>query len=91
MIPALAMDLPGDHKMMLMMDPPAHTQFRRIISREFTRGPAAELKPRIAELAANIIDTVIDKGECEFVNDVAGELPSYVIAELMGIPSRRRP
>jgi len=34
-----------DHKMMLMMDPPQHTQFRRIISREFTRGPAAELRP----------------------------------------------
>ncbi|MDZ7671004.1 MAG: hypothetical protein U5Q16_16860 [Gammaproteobacteria bacterium] len=31
----------GDRKMMLMMDPPAHTQFRKIISREFTKGPAA--------------------------------------------------
>jgi len=84
--PEAGLALPGDHQMMLMMDPPAHTQFRRIISREFTRGPAAELKPRIAELAANIIDEVIDQGECEFVNAVAGELPSYVIAELMGIP-----
>ena len=75
-----------EHKMMLMMDPPQHTQFRRIISREFTRGPAAELRPRIAELAAKIVDQVIDRGECEFVGEVAGELPSYVIAELTGIP-----
>lgn len=75
-----------DHKMMLMMDPPQHTQFRKIISREFTRGPAAELRPRVVELAANILDTVIDRGECEFVSEVAGELPSYVIAELTGIP-----
>jgi len=75
----------GDHKMMLMMDPPQHTQFRRIISREFTRGPAAQLRPRIAELSAKIIDRVIDKGECDFVADIAGELPSYVIAELTGI------
>jgi len=75
-----------DHKMMLMMDPPLHTQFRRVISREFTRGPAAQLRPRISELAANIIDGVIDQGECEFVSEVAGELPSYVIAELTGIP-----
>ncbi len=75
-----------DHQMMLMMDPPQHTQFRRIISREFTRGPAAELRPRIGELSARIIDAVISRGECEFVSEVAGELPSYVIAELTGIP-----
>ena len=53
---ASALGLPDDHKMMLMMDPPQHTQFRRIISREFTRGPAAELKPRVAELSAQIIE-----------------------------------
>jgi cytochrome P450 len=76
----------GGRKMMLMMDPPQHTQFRKIISREFTRGPAAALKPRIHELAGQIVDRVIGKGECDFVTDIAGELPSYVIAELMGIP-----
>ncbi len=79
-------DVSNDHKMMLMMDPPQHTQFRKIISKEFTRGPAAALRPRIAELAALIVDQVIDKGECEFVSQIAGELPSYVIAELTGIP-----
>jgi len=76
----------GDHKMMLMMDPPAHTQFRKIISREFTKGPAAALQPRISELSRHIVDQVIERGECDFVADVAGELPSYVIAELMGLP-----
>lgn len=76
----------GDHKMMLMMDPPEHTKFRRLISREFTKGPAAALRPRIRALAGEIIDTVIHKGECDFVSAIAGELPSYVIAELTGIP-----
>lgn len=76
----------SDRKMMLMMDPPAHTQFRKIISREFTKGPALEMKPRIEALAKQIVDGVIERGECDFVADVAGELPSYVIAELMGIP-----
>ena len=78
--------LSGDHKMMLMMDPPQHTQFRKTISREFTKGPAGALRPRVSELAAKIVDRIIDKGECDFVADVAGELPSYVIAELTGIP-----
>ncbi len=84
---ASSVGLPEDeHKMMLMMDPPQHTQFRKIISREFTRGPAAELRPRISELSARIVDRVAPRGECEFVSDIAGELPSYVIAELTGIP-----
>lgn len=76
----------GDHKMMLMMDPPAHTHYRKIISREFTQGPAALLRPRVEQLSRKIVDAVIERGECDFVADVAGELPSYVIAELMGIP-----
>ncbi|MEM7100672.1 MAG: cytochrome P450 [Pseudomonadota bacterium] len=75
-----------EHKMMLMMDPPQHTQFRRIISKEFTKGPAQGLRPRVSELSAQIVDQVIHKGECDFVSEIAGELPSYVIAELMGIP-----
>ncbi|MEZ5597417.1 MAG: cytochrome P450 [Pseudomonadales bacterium] len=76
----------GAHKMMLMMDPPQHTLFRKLISREFTQGPAADLRPRIRELAARILDAVLPRGECDFVSAVASELPSYVIAELTGIP-----
>jgi cytochrome P450 len=76
----------GDHKMMLMMDPPQHTAFRKLISREFTQAPAAALRPRVEALAKQIVDLVIDRGECDFVADIAGEMPSYVIAELMGIP-----
>ena len=81
----------GDHKMMLMMDPPEHTQFRKLIRSEFTL-PAARLREaRIKALARQIVDAVIDRsdggpGECDFVAEVAGEMPSFVIAELMGLP-----
>jgi cytochrome P450 len=76
----------GDAKMMLMMDPPQHTAFRKLIRAEFTR-PAADAKGgRLHSLARQIVDEVIERGECDFVADVAGEMPSYVIAELMGIP-----
>jgi len=76
----------GPHKMMLMMDPPEHTGFRKLIRSEFTE-PSARLRgARIQELAKQIVDAVIDKGECDFVNEVAGEMPSFVIAELMGLP-----
>jgi cytochrome P450 len=76
----------GPYKMMLMMDPPEHTAFRKLIRSEFTL-PAARLREeRIQALARQIVDAVIDKGECDFVADVAGEMPSFVIAELMGLP-----
>jgi len=76
----------GPYKMMLMMDPPQHTAFRRLIRQEFTVPTAADKKPRMQELARQIVDEVIEQGECDFVSQVAGEMPSYVIAELMGMP-----
>ena len=56
----------GDHKMMLMMDPPAHTHFRKIISREFTQGPAQTLRPRVEVLARQIIDMTGSKSKMVF-------------------------
>jgi cytochrome P450 len=76
----------GDAKMMLMCDPPHQTRLRRLVSPAFTPRAARALAPRIARLARTIVDEVIERGECDLVADVAGELPSYVIAELIGIP-----
>lgn len=76
----------GEAKMMLMMDPPEHTAFRKLIRAEFTRPAAGGREPRLQTLARQIVNEVIERGECDFVADVAGEMPSYVIAELMGLP-----
>lgn len=76
----------GPYKMMLMMDPPDHTAFRKLIRSEFTLPSAKLREERIKALARQIVDAVIEKGECDFVHDVAGEMPSFVIAELMGLP-----
>lgn len=76
----------GPYKMMLMMDPPEHTGFRKLIRSEFTEPSAKMRGERIQALAKQIVDAVADKGECDFVDEVAGEMPSYVIAELMGLP-----
>jgi cytochrome P450 len=76
----------GGYKMMLMMDPPQHTAYRRLIRNEFTVPVSADRTPRMNALARQIVDAVIDRGECDFVESIAGEMPSYVIAELLGIP-----
>ena len=76
----------GGYKMMLMMDPPRHTAYRKLIRGEFTLAASAQRMPRMNALARRIVDTVIAMGECDFVGEIAGEMPSYVIAELLGIP-----
>ena len=76
----------GDHEMMLMTDPPKHTRYRRLLVDRFTPRAVVSLEQRVHELSAQIVDAVIERGECDFVTDVAGELPSYVVAELLGLP-----
>jgi cytochrome P450 len=74
------------HTMMLMADPPLHTAMRRLVSRSFTPRAATALRPRVAELARQIVDAVDGRDTCDLVADLAGEMPSFVIAELLGIP-----
>lgn len=76
----------GDHKMMLMADPPYHTRLRRLISSDFTPRNVRELTERVEGLAVAIVDEVIERGTCDLVSDLAGEMPSYLIADLMGLP-----
>jgi cytochrome P450 len=81
-----AEELAGARNMMLYMDPPRHVRYRKLVRAAFTPASAERLKPRVGALATKIVDEVIERGECDFVGDVAGELPSYVIAALMGVP-----
>jgi cytochrome P450 len=86
MIPdAEAFDL-GDHQMMLMADRPRHTALRKVVAPEFIPRVAKSMRPRIEELASRIIDSVAGVGACDLVTDVAGLMPSYVIADMFGIP-----
>ena len=72
--------------MMLTMDPPRHTKLRSLVSKGFTPRQVAKLNNHVADMARQIVDDVAERGECDFVDDVAGALPSFVIAELLGIP-----
>jgi cytochrome P450 len=72
--------------MMLTMDPPRHTKLRHLVSKGFTPRRVARLNDHVADMARQIVDDVAGRGECDLVTDVAGALPSYVIAELLGIP-----
>jgi cholest-4-en-3-one 26-monooxygenase len=75
---------------MLNMDPPQHTKYRRLVSKGFTPKIIRELEPHVRAITTEIIDTVAEKGECDFVTDIAAELPLQVILEMMGVPVEDR-
>ena len=80
-----AMDL-GDHTMMLTMDPPRHTQYRKLVAPRFLRGPSAACAPRSNGSPPRSSTTSPAAASSTWSSDVAGLLPSYVIAEMLGIP-----
>ena len=76
--------------LMVNMDPPQHVKFRRLVRTGFTPNRVKVLLPRVRERAAKLVDALVEKGECDFVREVAAELPLQVIAELLGIPDDER-
>ena len=64
----------------------AHTRLRRPVARSFNRGHVERLRPRVRELAGELLAQV-DPGDFDVVGDFAEPLPVLVIAELLGVPS----
>ncbi len=72
--------------LMLSMDPPKHTRYRRIVSRGFTPRMIGLLEDYLQNRTDMIIDRVCEQGHAEFVTDISAELPLQAIAEMVGIP-----
>ncbi len=77
-------------KIMVMTDPPRHTRYRLLVNKGFTPRMIGLLESHLAYRAELIVDSVIERGECEFVTDLAAELPLQAIAEIMGVPEEER-
>jgi cytochrome P450 len=73
------------------MDPPEHTRLRKLVSYAFTPRRVEELRPRIAELVAELLDTMLaGPGPVDLVEGFSTPLPVAVISELFGIPPEDR-
>ena len=71
---------------MINMDDPRHARLRRIVSAGFTPRMLRQVEDQVQRAATDIVDRVIDQGECDFVVDIAARLPLKIICDLMGIP-----
>jgi cholest-4-en-3-one 26-monooxygenase len=76
--------------MMLNMDPPLHTRYRRLVNKGFTPRMVRDLEESIHRSADAILDEVIEAGRADFVTQISAELPLQVIAELLGVPQQDR-
>jgi cytochrome P450 len=76
---------------MLVVDPPDHTRFRRLVSRSFTPRATASFEPMVQRTADALLDALDpEDGPVDLVAAYAAELPVLVIAELLGVPADRR-
>lgn len=66
-------------------DPPEHTRYRRLVGKAFLPKRITAIAPEIEEISAELIDGLIDAGECEFNLDYAMPLPGTVIAGQLGL------
>ncbi len=73
-----------------MMDDPRHHRIRRLITPAVAPRALAELEPELRARTAAILDAVAARGGCDFLVDVAVELPLRAIAMLMGVPDEDR-
>jgi cholest-4-en-3-one 26-monooxygenase len=83
-------DLPAIQSIMLNMDPPKHRQYRTLVNQAFTPRMINSLHGRIRAMVRRILNGVIERGECDFVEEVAALLPLEVICEMMGVPEEDR-
>lgn len=68
----------------LAIDPPAHTRLRRLTEQAFTAHRVRELEPRIAQIAADIIEPLAARGHADGMKDIAAPLTARIICEQMG-------
>jgi len=91
--PASQKDLDYVRKMMLNMDPPQHTRLRRLLINAFTSKAITKLEANIQGHAKQIIDRVVgdnSTGECDFVKDIAADMPLRCLADIFGLPAEDR-
>lgn len=74
------------HRELIFSDPPGHTVHRQSLRPELSVSTVKKFDDMVLNAVTDIIDEVIEKGECDLVKDLAGKLASYVIADVLGLP-----
>lgn len=79
-------DQDGDLMYPIQADPPLHAEYRRNIVGFFTPSAVAQLEKGIREETVSLIEAFKGKGQCEFVEEFALQLPLTIFLNMMGLP-----
>jgi cytochrome P450 len=82
-------DVAGMRTQLIGMDPPQHVKYRRLCNAR-PRRAWWRSSSRASASTRRIVDAVARRGECEFVEELAAELPLTMICELVGVPHEDR-
>jgi cytochrome P450 len=80
----------ADNPPLVMLDPPEHTAFRRLVSRGFTPRAVREVEPDVRAYVAARLDAVAAAGGGDIVAELFKPLPSMVVAHYLGVPAGDR-
>lgn len=75
---------------MLMVDPPDHTRFRRLVARSFAPRSIGTLEDRIGDVTAELLDDLQARRDVDLIADYAAQLPAAIITEILGLPADDR-
>ncbi|MBW2424079.1 MAG: cytochrome P450 [Deltaproteobacteria bacterium] len=75
---------------MMLTDPPLQTRMRNLVNRAFTPRACRRLEENVRRRARALVERVAEQARCEFVYDVAAEIPVHVIADILGVPESER-
>ncbi|HSR95713.1 MAG TPA: cytochrome P450 [Kofleriaceae bacterium] len=67
-------------------DPPDHTRLRGLVTHAFNPRRVGALELRVAQYTRQLVDRVRSAGRCDFATDIAGEVPLFMICEILGVP-----
>lgn len=77
----------GRRKMLINLEGEDHLRLRKIIGPVFSPQKAESLRPKMQESINEIIDMVIENGECDLQKDIFDKYPSYIISKIIGVPN----
>ncbi len=81
---------PVEPPAMLAVNPPAHTRYRKLVSRAFTPRAIEALRPRVEGVAHELLDRLEGRPRADLAEEYAGQLPVTMIAEILGVPLEMR-